>query len=292
MSIRMPRLILLPILLAIGSLTAFAARAEWPSPAQRSGADLPKDRDIAGSIEAAGIYMPEIEGISNYDTGMLEGSLVWNVRLFDGLGLFGKHSIWGLWWSDISMLAFGHEVGARFLCCRLLSFEAAYLGHRAEYEWIDGDAWNAGGVKDHGAEVGAWARFDLLKALRIEPHLLGRYFGEPDGSGGAARYTDDQFVAGGGLRVSIMPIDGHAAVIEMKLLRIYRDHPRDGVDHVTWNVLGEALWRSNLIAGLGVQAGVRLSKNILCGEVPMLELRRSMIDDPMMTAILGLYFSL
>ena len=70
------------------------------------------------------------------------------------------------------------------------------------------------------------------------------------------------------------------------------ENPRTGVDRVTWNVKGVIQWRSQLTDRFGLQIGVRATTNLLVGEVPMLELKRSMIDEPMAMGTLGAYFTL
>ena len=87
-------------------------------------------------------------------------------------------------------------------------------------------------------------------------------------------------------------MDGHALVLELETLRAVRAQPRVGVDRVTWNVLGEVAWRARLTDRLGLRIGVRVSTHLLVGEVPMLELKRSMIDEPMALGSAGIYFSI
>jgi hypothetical protein len=282
-----------PYLFLIVVLFANATEAAWPNPPVRSGTTLPHDRRLAAKIDAAGIYVPEVEEANAEKTALVEGVVTWNLRLIHGLGLFGKHSISRMWWTnvsgdsstDLSLLYLGSEFGLRFLCCKYLSFEAAYLGHRTERTWIeeDGDSMNfsPGGVKDHGGEVGIWGRYDPLAVLRLEGHLFGRAF---------RVYRDDQYVLGLGFRLSVLPASGHSLIFDLEVLGVYRADPRAGVDTSTWNIIGKIEWNGDLTPWLGMQLGLRVSSNWFCGEVPMLELKRSMIDVPMATGIIGFYF--
>jgi hypothetical protein len=194
-----------------------------------------------------------------------------------------------MWWANISILSFGHEVGARFLFGPFLAFEAAYLGHRIEYEWVDGNVWSVGGLNDHGAEVGMWAHFEPHPRIRLEAHLFGRRFQEPK------RETSfsyvDQIVYAFGLRAATMVFNGHFAEAEVETLRVYRrGRRRAGVEETTWNTTGTLLWRSSISPRFGVQAGVFASTNWWCGIVPMLEYKRSMIDEPEVKFFAGFYF--
>jgi hypothetical protein len=138
-------------------------------------------------------------------------------------------------------------------------------------------------VIDRGLELGSWLRFEPHRRLLLEAHLVGRIF---------EVYRDTQGVTGIGLRASISPWSGHAMVVEIEALRVIRTRPRIGVDRVTWNVLGEVGWRSQLTPSFGIGIGARLSTNLLVGEVPMLELKRSMIDEPMAMASIGAWFDI
>ncbi len=271
-----------------------AAEASWPNPPIRSGTTLPHDRRLSAKIHAAGVYVPEVEEANAENTAIVEGVLTWNLRLVGGLGLFGKHNISRMWWkqvsstssSDMSLLYLGTEVGLRFLCCKYLAFEAAYLGHRTEKTWIAEEGGNAidytpGGVKDNGGEVGIWGRYDPLPILRLEGHLFGRAF---------RVYNEDQYVLGMGIRLSVMPKKGHSILFDVEVLGVHRTNPRPGVDTSTWNTIGTLQWNADLTSWLGIQLGVRVSSNWLSGEVPMLELKRSMIDVPMATGFIGFYF--
>jgi hypothetical protein len=186
-------------------------------------------------------------------------------------------------WANVRLLNLGTEAGLRARATPWIAFEFAYLGHRAEKQWIDDKAIALGGVRDHGLEGGIWLLFEPFSRLRLEPHVHGRYF---------RVFKDDHGVLGLGLRASILPLDGHAIVLELETLRTERGEPRSGVDRVTWNVKGTILWRSQLTEAFGFQIGARATTNLLVGEVPMLELKRSMIDEPMAMGILGVHFAL
>lgn len=271
------------VALAVGAWAARPAAADWPAPAIRSGSQLPPPRVFGLAIEGAGAYVPQVRNLSAGATGVGQGSLVWNLALFENVGLFGRHYAEGMWWANVSLLNLGSEAGLRARATRLVAMEFAYLGHRAEKQWVDGRAFALGGVRDHGLEAGVWLTFEPLARLRLEPHLFGRYF---------RVYKDDQGVLGLGLRTSILLFDGHALVLELETMRTQRGDPRDGVDRVTWNVKGTLQWRSTLTGSFGIMIGARVSTNLLVGEVPMLELKRSMIDEPMAMATLGFYFGI
>ncbi len=285
---------LLRVSFAVALFVASSAEAQWPTPAERSGVTLPAPRTISALLEISGIYVPHVENLSGGPTGVLDGTLTWNFRLVGGLGLFGEHAVSRMWWEDlsdtkISLLTFGHEVGARYMFGPHLVFEAAYLGHRIEYIWIDGNPWTVGGDHDHGAEVGLWGHIEPWSKVRFEGHLFGRKFAEPARDDTHA-YTD-QLVFGMGLRSHLRLFKRHSVVIELEALRVYRgNHRRMGVDEVTWNILGALFWRVGLGERYGVQLGARASTSWACGEIPMLEYKRSMIDEPMARLIVGFYF--
>lgn len=266
-----------------------AAESDWPEPAARSGVTLPGPGTLAARTDLGGIWVKEVEGLSNDSTGVMEGSLTWNFRLFGPIGIFGKHDLSRMWWDNISLLTFGHEVGARFLFGPVLVFEAAYLTHRIEYEWIDGDPWTVGGLNDHGAEVGMWARLEPHSRIRLQAHTFGRRFMEPR-SDRSFSYVD-QVVFGLGLRTTLKVFKKQFVEVEVEALRVYRrGRRRAGVEEVTWNTVGTFQWRSAIHERFGLQAGVTASTNWMCGMVPMLEYKRSMIDEPQAKFFAGFYF--
>ncbi|MDD5306089.1 MAG: hypothetical protein PHU25_02095 [Deltaproteobacteria bacterium] len=277
----------LSLTLAAGLLlVAGTARADWPNPPERSGASLPGPRDLSVAAFASGVYVPEVSGLASGDTGVLEGSLTWSFAPWRSFGLFGRHTIAGMWWGNLTILTLGSEAGARWLATRRLAVEAAYLGHRAEHQWVERDDGSQmsvalGGIRDHGGELGTWLRLEPFSRLRLEGHLLGRVF---------RVYDDTQGALGVGLRASVMPADGQAVVLEVTLIDAIRERPRHGVDHSTLNVLGAVSYRIDLTHRVGLELGARMSTNMLCGEVPMLELKRSMISEPMLMGQAGVYF--
>jgi hypothetical protein len=271
------------------------AANDWPNPPVRSGTTLPQEWRISALFEAGGLYLPASSSSGGVDKGLIGGTLGWNLRLIGGLGLFGKHNVERLFWDNYAMLAFGHEVGARFITCPHFTLEAAYLGHRGEREWIDGEPWALGGVYDHGVEVGAWGRIDPVKRFRIEAHLLGRYFGEPDPDlddpAEKHHYADEHWVLGLGLRISIMPFDGHAISLDLETLRVYRaGRLRNNVNEVDWNVIGRVLWRSNFTKRFGIEVGAQMSTKLFVGWKPMFETKRSLIDQPVAAILAGFFF--
>jgi len=201
----------------------------------------------------------------------------------DHLGIFGGHTLMGMWWANTAVLAMGHEVGVRYLCAEHLTFEAAYLGHRVDRSWVDDHEMRPGGVADNGGEVTARLRFAPVSRFRVEGRFVGRIFDV---------YKDTQGVTGLGLRVAFLPFDGHALAAEVEVLRTVRSQPRPGVDQVTWNVVGGVCWMSDLTDRVGLTLGARISTNLMVGQVPMLELKRSMIDEPMALGTAGLYFQI
>jgi hypothetical protein len=270
-------------LLSAIALAAPTARADWPEPAIRSGTHLPAERELALALDLAGAYVPQVAGLAPDSTALLQGRLTWNFAPVERIGLFGEHTAGGMWWANLGLTILGNEFGLRYLCREHLAFEAAYLTHRVDRIEVDDFQSNPGGVIDRGVELGTWLRFEPHRRLLLETHLVGRIF---------EVYRDVQGVTGIGLRVSVSHWAGQALVVELEALRVIRARPRIGVDRVTWNVLGEVAWRSLLSASLGIQIGVRLSTHLLVGEVPMLELRRSMIDEPMTLASLGVWFGI
>ena len=258
-------------------------RGPWPAPAVRSGTRLPPPRTLALSIEGAGAYVPEVAGVSPAKSGVGRGRLIWNLALWERVGLFGRHDLGAMWWRDVTLLVGGHELGLRYVASDHVTLEAAYLGHRTERQWVDGHGTAIGGVRDHGVELSGWAAFEPHRRLRIGLHLIGRWF---------RVYRDDQGVAGAGLRLSLLPVDRHAIVLELTALRVVRRDPRAGVERATVNLLGDVLWRSELAGSFGVHLGARVTTHLLVGEVPMLELKRSMIDEPMALGIAGVSFDI
>jgi hypothetical protein len=267
----------------LGTLAAVDARADWPAPAVRSGTHLPADRELAVAVELAGAYVPEATGLASDSTALFQGSLIWNFAPFDKVGLFGEHGSGGMRWANVGLLILTTEAGVRYLALQHLAFEVAYLTHRVDRVWVDDFESNPGGVIDRGVELGTWLRLEPHRRLLLETHLIGRVF---------EVYRDIQGVTGLGLRLSISPWDGHAFVVELEALRVVRQRPRTDVDRITWNTLGRVAWRAELSEGLGLEIGARVSAHLLVGEVPMLELKRSMIDEPMAMGFLGLWFGI
>jgi hypothetical protein len=274
-----------PALAAFVAVLASAspALAGWPEPALRSGPWLPPPRELAIALDVAGAWVPEVAGLTTDDTGLLLGRITWNLAPWEAVGLFGRHGLGGMWWSDLTLLNGEHELGLRFLASDAVTLEAAYLGHRTEKQWIEGSPAAVGGIRDHGAELSGWVRLEPHSRIRLELHLLGRWF---------RVYLDDQVVAGGGARLSLLFGNGHALVLELHALWACRADPREGVERTSRNVIGDLAWRSRLGDRFGLQFGARLSTNLLVGEAPMLELKRSMIGEPMALGFLGGWFSI
>jgi len=270
-------------LLALIVAQAGAARADWAESAERSGTWLPPVEELALALDLAGAYIPQVDGLTRGGTGAIQGNLTWNFAPWSRLGFFGAHAAGGMWWDNLHVGMVGNEIGVRYLALSHMAFEAAYLSHRVDRFRVDDLESNPGGVIDRGMELGTWFRWEPHVRLLVEPHLVGRIFDV---------YNDVQGVTGFGLRVSIAPVDRQALVLVLEVLRVIRSRPRVGVEPVTWNVLGEVSWRSRLTDRFGLTVGARVSTNLLVGEVPMLEIKRSMIDEPMALGSLGVFFSI
>lgn len=248
-------------------------------------------------FDIEGMYIPQRTRLSTGDTAVLGGRGLWNVGPWPTLCLFGQHSVTGMWWSNVTLVSVGHEVGLRVLPVRRLSLELAYLGHRLEHQWVDGSYFAVGGVRDHGVELGVWGRTVDLPWLRLDAHLLGRYFFEPngqDGDGGAThQYTDDETVVGAAVRLELLPTGGHALRFELNELWLFRPHheQRD-TEPFTLNTIAMVEYRVELRPRLGLRVAARLSSNMFVGEQPMFELKRSMIDEPTANLLAGLFFEL
>jgi hypothetical protein len=147
--------------------------------------------------------------------------------------------------------------------------------------WIDDFETRPGGVADLGGELGVWLPFEPHQRVRLDAHVVMRLFDV---------YRDTQGALGAGARVSLLIAKGHSVALELTLLRAQRSRPRAGVDQTTWNALGDVSWRFTLKGRLGGIIGARLSSSMLVGVQPMLELKRSMIDEPMALGYVGLFF--
>ncbi len=262
------------------------ATAESTPAAIRSGTTLPSDRIVAIALEGAGIYVPSSAGVAPTRTWMAEGGLVWNLAFIPRLGLFAKHTLSGLKWDTVTMVAMGHEVGLRILAADHYTVEAAYLSHRNEDQWVETDdggnsQFSVGGVRDRGIELSNWWRFDPHYRLRLETQLVTRIF---------SVYQDTQGVIGLGLRISLNPTPNQQVITEIKVLRIVRHRPRPGVDRITWNTVGTGIWRLKTTERLGLMLGVRATTSMFCGQVPMFELVRSMIDEKTVFVLVGVDF--
>jgi hypothetical protein len=273
----------LPICLAIAALFAVApttARAQaWPEPVERSGPSVPAARRVEAATVLEGAYVPE--GVAPQATGIFGGVLTWCFAPVERLGIFGRHEVAGLKWGKIAMLELGHEVGLRLATARHLTLEAAYLTHRIDRAWVDDFETRPGGVADMGGELGAWLPFAPHPRIRLGAHLLYRIFDV---------YRDTQGALGLGARLELLIARGHAVAIELTVVRAQRSRPRAGVDRTTWNAIGDVSYRFSLAARVGGLVGARLSSSMLVGVQPMLELKRSMIEEPMAVAYLGLFF--
>jgi hypothetical protein len=265
------------------SLAPEAGAADWPVQAERSGPRLTLPREIAATAVIRGAYVPEASAAVPGSTGTIGGAITWSFAPFARLGLFGRHELEGYFWANVALLAIGHEAGLRFSAARHLAFEAAYLSHRVSRVWIDDFETRPGGVSDMGGELGAWLPFAPHERIRLDLHVVSRIF---------EVYKDTQSVLGGGVRLSLLVARDSEVVVELTLLRAARSRPRSEVDVTTWNVIGEASLRSRLTRGLGLLIGARLSTSMLVGEQPMLELKRSMIEEPMGVAYAGMSFGI
>lgn len=251
----------------------------WPAPVERSGPDVPAPREIDALAALQGAYVPA--GALPKATGTFGGVFTWCFAPVARLGLFGRHEVFGLVWGNLSMLAVGHELGLRYAAARHLSFETAFLTHRVDRVWVDDFETRPGGVSDIGGEAGVWFPFAPHGRIRLDAHLLLRMFDV---------YKDTQGALGTGARVTLLVARGHSVALELTAIRAQRSRPRAGVDRTTWNAIGDVSWRFRLKGRLGGLVGARVSTSMLVGVQPMLELKRSMIEEPMAVGYLGLYF--
>jgi hypothetical protein len=262
-------------------LPAVALADGWPAPAERSGPEVPPQRGIEATAVVQGAYVPASVGVAPVATGTFGGALTWCFAPLARLGLFGRHEVYGLKWGNVALLALGHEIGLRYVAARHLTVETAFLTHRVDRAWVDDFETRPGGVSDVGGELGAWLPFAPHSRVRLDAHLLVRLFDV---------YRDTQGALGGGARATLRIARGHSVALELTVIRAQRSRPRAGVDHTTWNAIGDVSWRFALGGRLGGLIGARLSTSMLVGVQPMLELKRSMIDEPMALAYVGLFF--
>jgi len=278
-------LIALTTFLFVASLagTTSADTSPWPVTAARSDAVLTPVRELAVSVNFGGAYIPQVADISTDNTAIVEGTLIWNLTIFDKFALFGFHTLTKMWWGDSALLTLGNELGLRYAMIKHVTVETAYLNHRLDRAWAGKLETRPGGVVDYGVELGAWFHFQPIKRLKIGLHAIGRVF---------EVYMDTHRVAGFGIRVSLLPFDGHKMELDLTLLRVERGAPRTGVEKVTWNTVASIKWRSRITRQFGVALGGTISTNLQVGIVPMLELKRSMINEPMALATIGVFFGI
>lgn len=272
---------------SIGAVTLLTSTSclgqGWPNRAERSGSYLPESRHFAVSALMRGAYIPKVGGKSGGSSLVLEPGIEWNFSFLKRLGLFGLHEVSRFKYANVRLLTVDHEAGIRFIANDRLSVEAVYLTHRAVVWWVGGQKQYLGGVLDNGAEVGVWIAGEPISRFRLSLHLFGRIFNV---------YTDKQGVLGHEWRLSLLPKDGHMLMVAMEFFEVWRQDPRSGVDDFTHNTMGHIEWRSKLYKSLGFFLCAMVSLNMLVGEVPMLELKRSMIDEPMGLGTLGVFFEI
>lgn len=269
--------------------SVFADEAVYIPGPERSAPILPPPRFVAASLSAHGAYIPKVKNLSSGRTGAFGGRLTWNFAFTEKLGLFGEHGSTVYRWSDVGLMTFGHEVGVRFLPIPQTGIELAYLTHRADHQWIEDNHLALGGVSDQGVELAAGQDLSILEGLTIRLGLRGRYFFGPRDHDGSHGYAAQQLVAGAVAGALIRPLPGHELLVSAEALVVKRFEPREGVEAVTVNLLGLLRWRSHFTEFLGLEAGARVSTNLLVGAEPMLELKRSMIGEPMGMGFLGLF---
>ncbi|MBN2340770.1 MAG: hypothetical protein JXX29_11300 [Deltaproteobacteria bacterium] len=280
---RMPNVSLLFVTVLLISITASAGSAKWPKRAERSGLDLPETRSFGVSSYMGGAYIPQIGGKSSGDSLVLAPGVVWNFAFSKKLGLFGMHDLNIFRWANVKMLAMGHEAGVRLRWNEHWSVETAYVTHRTEVLWVDDYKSYPGGVLDHGAEVGTWIQGEPISRFRLSLHVMGRIF---------SVYTDKQGVLGHEWRMALLPWDGHTLILAVEFFEVWRQDPRAGVDKFTHNTVAHMEWRSQIKNSFGFFISAMVSLNMQVGEVPMLELKRSMIGEPMGLGTVGLFFEL
>lgn len=273
------------VAVAIAAIVLYAPLAtradEWPEPAERSGPSVRTPREVDAALVLEGAYVPASVSATPDPSGIIGGALTWNFALVDRLGLFGHHAVTGFMVGNVSMLAEGNEVGLRYRAAQLVALEAAFLAHNISRVWVDDYGISPGGVEDIGGEIGAWLPFEPNRWIRLDAHLFFRIFDV---------YRDTQEAFGAGARLSLLVASGHSVVIEPQLVGVLRNHPREGVASATLNVIGDVSWRFALYERLGGMVGARFSTSMLVGVQPMLELKRSMIGEPMALGYLGIFF--
>jgi hypothetical protein len=265
--------------------------AAEPCRAVRTGTTLPEGRDVAMAVDVGGMYTKRPHGYARDKAGMLGGDWIWNFRLVSGLGVFGKHIFRSVIIDNVTTLLIGHEAGLRLLIPDYLSLEAAYLTHRFEYKWVDGHPFGVGGTFDHGVELGAWGRFKPLARIEIGAHLFGRYFGEPNLKNGH-HFADGHWVMGMGARMIIDVFERISVAADLEALRVYRAYSRAGVEKVTWNISESVYLVGAVTNRLGFRLGAQVSTDSYAGQMPVFESKRSMINQPVATMWLGLFFVL
>jgi hypothetical protein len=270
--------IILQIFIIIFSLNA---RAEiWPVKAEETGLVSPEPKKVIYTLSANGIYIPQIEGLSNAQTIFVQGNLVWNFTLCKKLTLFGAHNGGVMHFDNVTLINTGSRFGVRFLGLKNFSLETAYLHHKVDTTFVDGIKIYPAGVFDRGVETGMWISVDRIRNILFNFHLFGRYF---------SVYTEDQLVGGYAFELLLLPKDGLSLTFGVEFLEVFRLNKRTGVDFFTHNAVGKIEWKMLFNNSTGMFAGIRMSSDLLTGSVPMLELKRSMIGEPMGYAELGIF---
>jgi hypothetical protein len=244
----------------------------WVAVPQRWGNFVPTPRQVAVAIEGGGAIAQLNLGKEKAYATLGRGAITWNLALWPWLCVFGQHAVTTYSWSNDRLLTIGNEVGVRVIPVEKLSLQAVYLGHRLEQEWISDTSFAVGGVRDHGLEIEAAYQFLLFERLSIEPQMILRYF---------KAFLDDYYVAGAGLRLALRLTEAQEFIAEATLLANFRVHPRAGLPAQTINPLGELRWQMTLVEPLVLQVGVRASRHLLVGVEPMLELKGTMMNDPL-----------
>jgi hypothetical protein len=243
----------------------------WVATPQRWGNFVPTPRQVAVALEGGGAIARFNLGNVDATATLGRGTITWNLALWPWFCVIGQHAITHYSWSNVRMLTLGDEVGVRIIPFEKFSIQALYLGHRLEQEWIDDKPFAIGGVRDHGVELGTAYQI-LFDRLSVEPQAIIRYF---------KAFRDDYAVVGAGVRLALRLTDGQELVSESTLLENFRIHPHTGLPAKTTNALGELRWQMELIDRLAIQVGARASRRLLVGVEPMLELRISMVNEPL-----------
>lgn len=255
----------------------------WPNRAVRSEAYAPAPRKFAVATQFSGAQVPRVGDSNGGRSYIIEPGLIWNFAFNRQVSIFGSHRIGKMKWANVALMTVYNELGVRISWHPKVWFEGTYLSHRVEASWIDGNKIYVGGVVDHGAEAAVWIEGTPVPRLKLSARLCARTF---------SVYNDNHDVFSTKWQLSLLPVDNHGLYLAVELVEVWREKPRAGVERFTHNTVGSVEWRSMPWDKMGFYIAAMVSLNLLVGEVPMLELKRSMINEPMGLGTVGFFFEL